>query len=174
MHIEHANVQLGRNVYIAPTSYVGGAVTIGDESTIMHHVTVRGDVSAIRIGRRVNIQDGTIVHTHSGIDLDIEDDVSIGHRAIVHCTRIGARSLVGMGSIVLDGCILGPGCLIAAGSVVPPNTTVPDGKVIMGIPGRVTRDVTDEERNYFRYVVENYMELGRLHAAKKYPNAAAR
>jgi len=168
--VEDGKVELGRNVFIAPTAYVGGAVAIGDETTVMHHVTIRGDVSRIRIGRRVNVQDGAIIHTTSGIDLDIEDDVSIGHRAIVHCVRVKSESLIGMGAIVLDGCTVGHRCIIGAGSVVPPNTTVPDGKVVMGVPGRIVRDIRAEEIDYLKYVVENYRELGKRHAAGAFGN----
>ncbi|MCA9254168.1 MAG: gamma carbonic anhydrase family protein [Phycisphaerales bacterium] len=172
MIIENARVSLGRDVYIAPTAYVGGAVTIGDESTIMHHVVIRGDVSNIRIGARVNVQDATVIHTTAGVDLDIGDEVSMGHRAIVHCKRIGPRTLIGMGAIVLDGCVIGERCIIGAGAVVPPNTVVPDGKVVMGVPGKVVRDIRDEEHAYLDYVVENYRKLGKRHAAGEYPNAA--
>ncbi|HPF40999.1 MAG TPA: gamma carbonic anhydrase family protein [Phycisphaerae bacterium] len=172
MIIENARVSLGRDVYIAPTAYVGGAVTIGDESTIMHHVVIRGDVSNIRIGARVNVQDATVIHTTGGVDLDIGDEVSMGHRAIVHCRQIGPRTLIGMGAIVLDGCVIGERCIIGAGAVVPPNTVVPDGKVVMGVPGKVVRDIRDKEHAYLDYVVENYRKLGRRHAAGEYPNAA--
>ncbi len=169
-----ANIVLGRNVYIAPTAYVGGEVTLGDECTVMHHVVIRGDVSAIRIGRRVNVQDGSIVHTQTGVDLDIEDDVGIGHRAVVHCRRVGSNTLIGIGAIVLDGCIIGRDCIIAAGALLPPNTEIPDGKMVMGMPAKIVREVTDEERAYIRHVIENYVQLGRLHARGDYPNAAAR
>ncbi len=172
MIVENARTILGTGVYIARTAYVGGAVTIGDHSTIMHHVCIRGDVSAIRIGARVNVQDGTIIHTHGGVDLDIEDEVSIGHRAVVHCTRVMTGALIGIGSIVLDGSVIGRHSLVAAGAVVAPNTIVPDGKVIMGVPGKIVRDVTPREREYMQYVVRNYQELGRRHAAGEYPNVA--
>ncbi len=172
MHYETSNVLLGRNVYIAPTSYVGGDVAIGDETTIMHHVTIRGDVSKIRIGARVNIQDGAVVHTHQTVDLNIEDEASIAHRAVVHCKRIGAGSLIGIGAIVLDGCDVGRGCLIAAGAVLAPNTVVPDGKLVMGIPGKVVRDVTEADQKIMQTAVANYIRLGRLHAEGHYPNAA--
>lgn len=173
MIVENGRVELGQHVYIAPTAYVGGAVRIGDETTIMHHVSIRGDVSHIRIGRRVNVQDGAVIHTTSGIDLDIEDDVSIGHRAIVHCVRVKSESLIGMGAIVLDGCTIGHRCIIGAGAVVPPNTIVPDGKVVMGVPGKVVRDIREEELGYLKYVVENYRELGKRHALGAFPNVAS-
>lgn len=164
---------LGRNVYIAPTAYVGGEVTLGDDCTVMHHVCVRGDVSAIRIGARVNVQDGAIVHTKTGVPLDIAEDVGIGHRAVVHCRRVGRHTLIGIGAIVLDDAEIGADCLVAAGAVVPPGMIVPDGKLVMGIPARVVRDVSAKEREYVDFVVSNYLRLNRSHAAGAYPNIAA-
>ncbi|GJQ27450.1 MAG: putative transferase YtoA [Phycisphaerae bacterium] len=165
-------VRIGKGVYIAPTAYVGGEVTIGDQSTVMHHVVIRGDVSAITVGRRVNVQDGTVLHTNRGVPMDIEDEVSIGHRAVVHCRRVGAGTLIGIGAIVLDDCEIGRGCLIAAGALLPPRTIIPDGKVVMGAPGRVVRDLKDEEKLYLREVIESYVHLGRLHGSGMYPNRA--
>jgi len=161
---------IGRNVYIAPTAYVGGDVTIGDDSTVMHHVTIRGDVSAITIGQRVNVQDGTIIHTKSGVPLDIADDVSIGHRAVVHCRRIGRGTLIGIGAILLDDAEIGKGCIVAAGALVPPGMIIPDGKLVVGLPARITRDVTPEDREYLDRVGASYIALGRQHAAGRYPN----
>lgn len=163
---------LGRGVYIAPTAYVGGDVTLGDECTIMHHVVIRGDVSAIRIGLRVNVQDGSVVHTKGGTPLDIADDVAIGHLACVHCRRVGPRSLIGIHSCVLDDAEIGADCIVAAAALVPPGMIVPDGKVVAGLPARIVRDVTDDDRRYIRYVVENYRKLGREHAAGRYPSCS--
>lgn len=167
-------VIFGKDVYIAPTAYVGGDVTLGDRCTVMHHVVIRGDVSVIRIGARCNIQDATIIHTKRGVPLDIADDVSMGHRAIVHCRRVGRDTLVGMGAILLDDCEIGAGCIVAAGAVLPPKTIIPDGKLVMGVPGKIVRDVNEEERLYLREVIESYLHLGCLHAAGKYPNHAHR
>ena len=164
-------VTLGRDVYIAPTAYIGGEVTLGDSCTVMHHVVIRGDVSAIRIGARCNVQDGTIIHTNRGVALDIADEVGIGHKAVVHCRSVGPRTLIGIGSIVLDDCEIGADCIIAAGALLPPNTKIPDGKVVMGIPGKIARDIKPDERLYIREVIESYIHLGRLHAAGTYPNA---
>jgi carbonic anhydrase/acetyltransferase-like protein (isoleucine patch superfamily) len=161
---------IGKNVYIAPTAYVGGEVTIGDDCTIMHHVTIRGDVSAITIGRRVNIQDGTVVHTLNGVPLDIEDDVAVGHRAVVHCRRVGTRVLIGIGAVVLDDCEVGEGAIVAAGAVLPPGMIVPAGKLVAGVPAKVIRDVSDRQRAYVDFAIRNYQQLNRLHAAGKYPN----
>lgn len=161
---------IGKNVFIASTAYVGGEVTIGDECTIMHHVTIRGDVSAITIGHRVNVQDGTAIHTLTGVPLDIADEVVIGHRAVVHCRKVGRRVLIGIGAVVLDDCEIGAESVVAAGAVVAPGTIVPAGKMVVGIPGKVVRDVTDRERGYVAYALENYAHLNRVHAAGLYPN----
>jgi len=165
---------LGLEVYIAPTSYIGGDVVIGDQSTVMHHVMIRGDIAPIRIGARVNVQDGVIIHTPRGTPLDIADDVGIGHRAIIHCRRIGPRTLIGMGAILLDDCEIGSRCIIAAGTVLTPKTLVPDGSVVMGMPGRVVRKVTDRDLQSIDHVVQSYLELGRLHAAGQFPNITGR
>jgi len=163
---------IGRNVFIAQTATVCGEVIIGDDSTIMHHVTIRGDVGPITLGSRVNVQDGSVLHTKTGVPLDIADDVSIGHRAVVHCRRVGRRSLIGTGAIVLDDAEVGEGCIVAAGALVTPGTIVPDGKVVVGMPARATRDVTDADRGYIDHVIQRYLELGRQHAAGRYPSYA--
>jgi carbonic anhydrase/acetyltransferase-like protein (isoleucine patch superfamily) len=170
---EVSRPELGANVYIAPTAYVAGAVTIGDECTLMHQVVVRGDVSSIRLGKRVNVQDGTILHTKKGIPLIIEDEVTIGHRAVVHCRRVGTRALIGIGAIVLDDAEIGAGALVAAGAVVLPGTEVPPGKLVAGVPARVIRDVSDTDRAYMQRVVGEYVNLGQAHAAGQYPSVTS-
>jgi carbonic anhydrase/acetyltransferase-like protein (isoleucine patch superfamily) len=163
---------LGREVYIAPTAYVAGDVVLGDQVTIMHHVMIRGDIAPIRVGARVNVQDGSILHTKRGVALDIADDVAIGHRAVVHGRRVGPRTLIGIGAIVLDDCEIGSRCIIAAGAVLAPGTLVPDGKVVMGAPGKVVRDALPRDLEMIDQVVSSYMELGRRHAALAFPNIA--
>lgn len=163
--------RIGRNVYIAPTAVVCGDVTLGDDCTIMHHVVIRGDVSAIRIGCRVNVQDHTVIHTKTGVDLDIADDVGIGHNAVVHCRSVGSNTLIGIGATILDDCEVGAGCFIGAGALLTPRMLIPDGKMVLGAPAKILRDVTDQDRQYVRFVVENYLKLNRQHAAGMYPPA---
>ena len=162
--------QIGDGVYIAPTAYVCGDVTIGDESTIMHHVVIRGDVAAIRIGRRVNVQDQTMIHVKTGVPQIIEDEVAIGHRAVVHAKHIASKALIGIGAIVLDDCEVGAGAIIGAGAVLPPGTIVPAGKLVIGVPGRVVRDVSEQERHYVDFILDSYARLNHEHAAGMYPN----
>jgi carbonic anhydrase/acetyltransferase-like protein (isoleucine patch superfamily) len=161
---------LGKEVYIAETSFVGGDVHIGDHSTIMHHVMIRGDIAPIRIGARVNIQDGSIVHVQRGVPLEISDGVGVGHRAVVHCRRVGSRTLIATGAIVLDGCEIGERCIIAAGTVLAPGTKIPDGHVVMGVPGKIVRQTTEDDLEIIDHVVRSYIELGRLHAQGMFPN----
>lgn len=164
---------LGKNVYIAPTAYVGGDVTLGDQTTVMHHAVIRGDIAPITLGARVNVQDGAILHTKYGVPLVIGDDVGIGHRAVVHCKSVATRTLIGTGAIVLDGCIVGSCCIIAAGAVVPPETTIPDRSVVMGVPAKVVRQVNDDDLASIDHVVRSYVTLGELHASGHYHNIAA-
>ncbi len=164
--------RLGKDVFVAPTAYVGGDVVLGDEVTVMHHVVIRGDIAPIRIGHRVNVQDGTILHTPHGKALEIGDDVGIGHRAVVHCARIGPRTLVGIGSILLDECRIGSRCIVAAGSVLPPGTVVPDDTVVMGVPAKPVRKVTQDDLAAIDHVVSSYLKLGRQHAAGWFQNIA--
>lgn len=160
---------LGPGVFVAEGSILRGDVELGEGCVVLFQVAIRGDVSSIRIGRRVNIQDGAIIHTESGVPLTIEDDVSIGHRAVVHGRFVGRGSLIGIGSIILDRCEIGRNCLVAAGTVVPPGTIVPDGKVVMGIPGRIVRDVKPEERVYQERVTANYQRLREKYLAGEFP-----
>lgn len=164
----------GAGCFLSETAYVCGRVTFGVECSIWPGVVIRADISPITIGDRVNIQDGTIIHTQHGVPLDIEDDVSFGHRAVAHCRRIGCGTLVGIGSILLDGCTIGRQCLIAAGAVLTPETHIGDGQLVIGMPARAVRPLNDDELDYLRYVSTNYLELSRRHGRGDYPRAAAR
>ncbi|MHC4234723.1 MAG: gamma carbonic anhydrase family protein [Planctomycetota bacterium] len=166
---DQSTVRLGRGVYIAPTAYVGGDVVLGDRCTVMHHVAIRGDIAAIRIGARCNVQDGAVVHTQHDCSQIIGDDVGIGHRAVVHGRRIGSRVLIGIGAIILDDCEIGDECVIAAGAVLTPGTIIGPGKVVMGVPAAVVREATAADGEYAKHVIESYLELGRLHAAGRFP-----
>lgn len=160
--------QIG-SVYIAESAIIVGDVCLGDDCNVWHHCVLRGDVAPIRVGRRSNIQDGALLHCKHDVTLDIGEDVAIAHHAIVHCTRVGARTLIGTRATVLDDCEIGEDCIIAAGALVPPRTIVPDGSVVMGMPGKVVRPIRPAERNYVRYVVERYLELSRRHVAGEFP-----
>ena len=167
-----AQVKLGKDTYVAPTAYVAGNVVMGDRCTVMHHVSIRGDLARITLGHRVNVQDGAIIHANVGEDMTIGDDVAIGHRAVVHGLEVGSHTLIGIGALVLDGCVIGPECFIAAGAVLPPRTRVPPRTLVMGVPARPVRPVTNDELAILDGVVKTYLELGPRHRRGEFPNFA--
>jgi len=140
-----------------------GDVRISREASFWFNAVVRGDVAPVTIGSRVNVQDGSVVHCDTDVPNVIEDDVTIGHRAIVHGTFVGKGSLIGMGAVLLSRTRVGRECLIAAGAVVSPGLEVPDGMVVMGVPGKIVRPVKADELKYMRWLTGHYVEL-----AKKY------
>lgn len=137
---------LGRDVFLAPNATVIGDVELGAEASVWFGAVLRGDIGAIRIGARSNVQDLACVHLTEGLSQTVVgEDVTIGHGAILHGCSVGDRCLIGMGSIVLDGAVIGEGSLIAAGTLVPPRMVVPPGSLVRGNPGKVIRPVTAEE-----------------------------
>ncbi len=155
--------------WVSKLAVVVGDVQIAPECSIWHFVVLRGDVAPIRLGPRTVIQDGSILHCQVDQPLEIEGDVVIGHKAVVHCRRIGRGTLIGIGAIVLDGARIGRNCIIAAGSLIPPDANIPDGKVVMGIPGEIVRDVTAEDIHNIEHAASKYIELARQHAEGVFP-----
>jgi len=133
------------SVFIADNACIVGEVCLGAESSVWFHAVLRGDVGSIRIGRRTNVQDGCVLHMPQGGALVIGDEVTIGHRALVHGATIGNRVLIGMGAIVLDDAVIGDECLIGAGALVTPRTTIPPRSLVLGAPARVVRTLGDDE-----------------------------
>lgn len=147
------------NYYLSHNATVVGDVTIGEAASFWFNAVVRGDVAPVVIGRRVNVQDGVCIHCDTDVPNVIEDDVTIGHGAVVHGMFIGKGSLIGMGSVVLSRTKIGRECLIAAGAVVPPGLVVPDRHLVVGVPGRVVRPIGDEDLEYMRWLTGHYVEL---------------
>ncbi|MGC6421495.1 MAG: gamma carbonic anhydrase family protein [Flavobacteriaceae bacterium] len=151
----------GSECFMADNATLIGDVIIGDQCSVWFQAVIRGDVNAIRLGNRVNVQDGAVIHgTFEKSATHIGNDVSIGHNALVHGCTIEDNVLIGMGSIVMDGCVIGSGSVIAAGSVVPKNTMIPTGSVYAGVPAKFLKPTSKEllegeiERiaiNYVRY-----------------------
>jgi carbonic anhydrase/acetyltransferase-like protein (isoleucine patch superfamily) len=149
---------------IDPTAYVDisaqviGDVHLGAESSVWMNVVIRGDVNHIRIGARTNIQDLTLVHVMRETNPTlIGDNVTIGHSAVVHGCTIEDRCLVGMGAILLNGCRIGTGSIIAAGALVPEGMVVPPASMVMGMPARVKRSLTNDEDASIKWYADNYV-----------------
>lgn len=155
----------------AHSALVTANVTIGRLSSIWFNVVIRGDVAPIRIGQKVNVQDGAVIHCDANIENVIEDDVTIGHAAICHGAFVGRGTLVGMRAVLLDHTHIGPECIIGAGSVVSPRTHIPPRSVVIGSPARIVRPVKPEELQDMRKVTQRYVELAQRYAANAIPLA---
>jgi carbonic anhydrase/acetyltransferase-like protein (isoleucine patch superfamily) len=153
------------NFFIASNATLVGDVAIGEFSSFWFNAVVRGDVAAVKIGRRTNVQDCAVVHCDTDVPNEIGDDVTIGHGAIVHGMSVGNGSLIGMGSTLLSRSKIGNECLIAAGAVVPPDLVVPDRMVVMGVPGKIVRAIKEDELKYMRWLTEHYVELAQKYVA---------
>jgi len=160
-----ANPNTAEAAFVADSAVVVGAVNLGKDSSVWYGAVVRGDLKEIRIGRGSNIQDGAILHVTRELGVELGEDVTIGHGAILHGCSIGRECLVGMGAIVLDGAQVGEGSVIGAGSLVPEGRVVPPGSLLMGTPARVVREVKPEERKRIRELAESYVQLARTHAS---------
>jgi len=146
-------------VYYAETACVIGDATIGEGSSIWFGAVVRADDSSITIGRNVNVQDNAVIHTEPGVPVEIGDNVTIGHGAVIHCRKIGSDSLIGIGAMLLDGAEVGEQCIIGAGALVVERKVIPPGSLVLGMPGKVTRELTEEEKSA---VLENAIDYHRL------------
>lgn len=153
------------SAWVAPGAVVVGDVEIGPDSSVWYGSVVRGDVHHVRIGARSNIQDNCVLHVTRGrFPCEVGDEVTVGHRAVVHGCRVGDGALVGIGAIVLDGATVGEGAVVGAGAVVTPGARIEAGGLALGVPARVVRRVTQEERDLQRQRTLQYVETARAHA----------
>ena len=157
-----------RDSWVATTATITGDVDLDPEANIWYGVSIRGDEANIRIGARTNIQDNCVAHCDPGQPLVVGEDCTIGHGAILHGSRIGNRCLVGMGAILLQGSVLGDECLVGAGAVVTEGMAVPARSVVMGVPGKIVRQVTDDEVKSFLAAAKGYCDLALLTAGKRH------
>src|SRR6516165_7800750 len=155
--------------YVAPGAVVVGDVVMEPGVNIWFGSIVRGDLARISLGARLNVQDGCVIHTDADQPQDIEEGVVIGHGAILHGRRIGRDTLVGIGARLLTGCEVGEECLIAAGAVVTENRRIPPRSVVMGVPGRIVREITAQDLEKTRNINAHYLELAQRYARGAYP-----
>jgi carbonic anhydrase/acetyltransferase-like protein (isoleucine patch superfamily) len=161
---EHASVLsvAGRTPQIDPSAFVAtgarviGAVSLGEGSSVWYNAVLRADSDSITVGAGSNVQDNVSVHVDDGHPVRIGANVSIGHNAVVHGCTIGDASLIGMGAVVLNGAVIGASCLVAAGAVVLEGTIVPDGSLVAGVPAKVRRELSEEERAGLRRNADTY------------------
>lgn len=155
--------QIDPEAWLAPHSVVSGSVRVGAGSSVWYGVSVRGDNEQITLGERVNLQDNVVVHADEGFPAVVADDVSVGHGAVLHGCSVGSGTIVGMGAVVMNGASIGASCLVAGGAVVLEGTQVPDGSLVAGVPAKVRRELTEQERAGLRTGIAHYPELAAMH-----------
>lgn len=162
--------RIDRSVYVDPAAVVIGDVEIGEESSVWPMTVIRGDIHRICIGKRTSVQDGSILHvTHAGpynpdgFPLLIGDDVTIGHKVMLHGCTIGNRILIGMAAVIMDGAVVHDDVIIAAGTLVPPGKILESGFLYMGSPVRQSRRLTDSEISFFHYTSKRYVDLAAVY-----------
>jgi len=158
--------RIHESAWIDPDAVVIGDVAVGRDSSVWPATVIRGDVNRIRIGERTNIQDGSVIHvTHrseenpDGHAAIIGNEVTVGHKVILHGCTVKDRCLIGMGSIILDGAVIHEHTLVGAGSLVPPGKELESGYLWLGSPARRVRELTPEEIEHFRYSANHYVRL---------------
>lgn len=156
--------QVHDSVFLAENAVVVGEVYIGESASIWYGAVLRGDVGSIRVGARTNIQDNATIHMTGGVsDALIEEDVTVGHNAVVHGATVRRGALIGMGSVILDNAEIGEGAIIAAGAVVPPRMKVPPRVLLRGTSGKVVRELTEAETREGAQGARIYQELALGH-----------
>lgn len=158
--------------FIHPLAFVAGDVTVGAHVSIWPMAVVRGDTAAVTIGSDSNIQDGTVVHVDHGVPCSIGERVAVGHRAIIHGATVEDDCLIGMGAILLNRVRVGSGSIVGAGAVCPEGMEIPADSLVLGVPARIVRDTTAEERARIRRTVESYLSLQDEHRAGQHPRLA--
>ena len=162
-------MQAIQDFYVAPGVVVTGDVVLSPGVNIWFGSVIRGDLAKITLGPRVNIQDGCVVHTDHGEPQVIEQGVVVGHRAVLHGRRVGRDTLIGMGALLLSGCEVGEECLIAAGTLITQGRRIPPRSVVMGVPGKVVREITAEELAHTQRIAASYLELAQRYAHGSFP-----
>jgi len=169
---EEHSPSIDSTAFVDESAVVIGNVSLGADSSVWPLTAIRGDIHSITIGDRSNIQDGSVLHvTHDseyapgGNPLVIGDDVTVGHKVILHACTIGNRCLVGMGATVLDGAVLEDEVMLGAHSLVAPNKVLESGYLYVGVPAKKVREITDKEREWLRYSAAHYVDLKDRHKA---------
>lgn len=156
--------KIAASCYIDPSAQVIGDVEIGERGSVWPNVTIRGDVNSIRIGEESNVQDNSVIHVeHDTYPTVVGDRVTVGHSVTLHGCVVENDCLIGIGAIILNGARIGAGTVVAAGALVPERMQIPPGSMVMGVPAKVKREVTEEERIRFRENAQNYVKYREIY-----------
>lgn len=166
--------RLHPTAFVAPGAIVIGDVTLGEESSVWFHTTLRADINRIVIGPRSNIQDGSVIHLADDFGTTVGELVTVGHKAILHACTIGDEVLVGMGAIVLDGAEVGARSIIGAGALITGGKKIPPGSLVLGSPAKVVRTLTPEEQAGIKVWAEKYVALSKAYRSGEFGDFSAR
>lgn len=155
-----------KSLFVADTAKIIGDVKLGNGVSVWFGAVLRADLAPIIVGDLSNIQDNVVIHVDRDVPTIIGKGVTIGHSAVVHACRIGDYSLIGMGAILLDGCSIGDHTIIAAGTVITPGKEIPPGVLVVGVPGKVVRELTESEKRGLEEHALNYWELAKLYLTR--------
>ena len=162
------------SAFVHPAALVYGDVTLGPRVSVWPTAVIRGDTAPIVVGEDSNIQDGTILHVDPGLPCVIGARVAVGHRAIIHGATVEDDCLIAMGAILLNRVHVGAGSIVGAGALCPEGMKIPPGSLVVGLPGKIVREVTDAERARIRRTVESYLQLQQRHRAGEFPAVGRR
>lgn len=151
------------SAFVAPTAVLVGEVFLGEEASVWYGSVLRGDLAAVRVGERSNVQDGSILHVEHGVEVSLGSRVTVGHGAIVHAAHVEDDCLIAIGARVLSGARVGRGSIVAAGALVRENSEVPPGSLVVGVPGRVIRQVSPEETERVQENWRLYVEYAKVY-----------
>ena len=160
---------LGPDAWVAPNATVIGDVRLGDNASIWWNAVVRGDNDTITIGAGSNIQDGSVLHVDAGVPLTIGANVTVGHQVMLHGCTIGDESLIGIKSVILNRAVIGRHCIIGANSLIPEGKEIPERSLVMGSPGKIVRQLSDEEVARLLLAAKGYIENARRYRAELKP-----
>ena len=150
--------QVGERVFLAEGACLVGEVSVGDDSSVFYNAVLRGDLAEIKIGKRTNIQDNVCIHVSTEVGVNIGDEVTVGHGAVLHGCTIEDNVLVGMGAIIMDGAHIKKNCIIGAGALVTAGREFPEDSLVMGAPAHVVRTLTTDEIKNVKTGVEHYLD----------------
>ena len=150
--------QVGERVFLAEGACVVGDVSVGDDSSVFYNAVIRADLAEIKIGKRTNIQDNVCIHVSTGVGVNIGDEVTVGHGAVLHGCTVEDNVLIGMGAILMDGSHIKKNCIIGAGALVTHGKEFPEGSLVMGAPAHVVRTLTTDELKNVKIGVEHYLD----------------
>jgi carbonic anhydrase/acetyltransferase-like protein (isoleucine patch superfamily) len=150
--------QVGERVFLAEGACLVGEVSIGDDSSVFYNAVIRADLAEVKIGKRTNIQDNVCIHVSTGVGVNIGDEVTVGHGAVLHGCTIEDNVLIGMGAILMDGAHIKKNCIIGAGALVTHGKEFPEGSLVMGAPAHVVRTLTTDELKNVKIGVEHYLD----------------